>query len=352
MSENSLRIREKYISKLFKKIQDLEEGIDLLGQVDRRILRNSIQTGGAYLNNLEARSMYLQRGGSDPLGGSGGSGSSSVPLGSPSRGSSAPVGSSLSSAGLGSLSGIGFGGGAGGSGPPPPPPPPGGSSGGGAAAVERASLREIQEAALVAKSKIRSQEDELKAASDNITALKANTGKLKNDLLSLRKLVSSITIKEFPEIDPGDIPTIDTIPKSMQYNSYWTIPWEKLRKVPEDITEDQFITLLENPPNKSALPAMDQATKDKLIAPNEKTNKPDYTKEMYEATCKNILSRDVKGKKDATGKRLPVTQNDIDEEYTRRLGLHGGLTRKYLSNSVTSSEMPDNNYMLSETSFF
>ena len=51
MSENSLIVRQKYISKLFDKIESLQEGIQLLEKVDRKIFKKSmartIQAGGA-----------------------------------------------------------------------------------------------------------------------------------------------------------------------------------------------------------------------------------------------------------------------------------------------------------------
>lgn len=51
MSENSLIVRQKYISKLFDKVESLQEGIQLLEKVDRKIFKKNmfrtIQAGGA-----------------------------------------------------------------------------------------------------------------------------------------------------------------------------------------------------------------------------------------------------------------------------------------------------------------
>lgn len=48
MSENSLKIRQKFISKLSSKIEMLNEDLELLRNVDRKILRKStLQRGGA-----------------------------------------------------------------------------------------------------------------------------------------------------------------------------------------------------------------------------------------------------------------------------------------------------------------
>lgn len=50
MSENSLIVRQKYISKLFDKVESLQEGIQLLEKVDRKIFKKNmfrtIQAGG------------------------------------------------------------------------------------------------------------------------------------------------------------------------------------------------------------------------------------------------------------------------------------------------------------------
>jgi len=366
MSENSLRIREKYISKLFKKIQDLEDGIDLLGQVDRRILRNSIQTGGAYLNNLEARSMYLQRGGASsspprlsgtalpspgsggaltpsrsgaasPLGGGGGSGTAGLFSGAASSSASPLGGGGSSTAGL-------FSGAAGAAGAA--------ASAGSGAVVEKASLREIQEAALIAKAKLKSQETELTEAAENINKLKQNTAQLKKDLLGLRALVSSIKIQEFPEIDPNDIPSFTSLQQSIQYNAYHAVPWDKLVQVPDGISDAEFSSVkLEIPPGESKYPKMAQDVKDSLIAIDPKTKMANYSIAMYDTTSKNIHSSTMRktDRKDSSGKKLAPTDEEVNASFAAKRSTY---TKKYLSNSVTSSEMPDNTYMLSETSFF
>jgi hypothetical protein len=55
MSENSLIVRQKYISKLFDKVESLQEGIQLLEKVDSKIFKKSmsrtIQAGGAAVTN-------------------------------------------------------------------------------------------------------------------------------------------------------------------------------------------------------------------------------------------------------------------------------------------------------------
>jgi len=170
MSENSLRIREKYISKLFKKIQDLEDGINLLGQVDRRILRNSIQTGGAYLNHLESRAMYLQRGGSS-------------------------------------------------------------SGGGGENDPDQIRMKEIQENALIQKARIDQQEDQLNKASATIRSLNLKTSDLRSTLENLSDLISSIKLKNvrIPKSYPFDLEAWNPI---LVYNAYHNIPFDKLINPP------------------------------------------------------------------------------------------------------------------------
>ena len=166
MSENSLRIREKYISKLFRKIQDLEEGINLLGQVDRRILRNSIQTGGAYLENLEAKAMYLQRGG-------------------------------------------------------------GSSGGGGENDIDQIRMKQIQENALIQKARIDEQEEQLNRASQTIRSLNLKTFDLRTTLENLSDLISSIKLKNvnLPKSYPFDLDSWNPI---LIYNAYHGIPFNEL----------------------------------------------------------------------------------------------------------------------------
>jgi hypothetical protein len=59
MSENNFQVRARYAAKLLKKVDALSESINLLSRVDKQLLKQNIQSGGARLQNL---SRY-QRGG-------------------------------------------------------------------------------------------------------------------------------------------------------------------------------------------------------------------------------------------------------------------------------------------------
>jgi len=66
MSEKSLEIREKYISKMLKTVGALQEKVALLGKVDNRLISKKMQSGGAVLQRLNyMKSNLRQRGGAD-----------------------------------------------------------------------------------------------------------------------------------------------------------------------------------------------------------------------------------------------------------------------------------------------
>lgn len=65
MLENSLKIREKYINKLKSKVDSLVESVNLLKQVDKKLLNEGQQTGGAKLNKLMNSYARLQSGGAN-----------------------------------------------------------------------------------------------------------------------------------------------------------------------------------------------------------------------------------------------------------------------------------------------
>lgn len=63
MSENNLKIRQKFLKKLQVKIADLEEDLELLHRVDRKIIRHSFkQTGGegetVNLQNIQQKAAF------------------------------------------------------------------------------------------------------------------------------------------------------------------------------------------------------------------------------------------------------------------------------------------------------
>ena len=321
MSENSLIIREKYISKLFKKIQELEDGIDLLGQVDRRILKKNIQAGGAYLDHLESRSRYLQKGGAE--------------------GGASPVRGDLAAGAL--------------------------ALGNKAEAGGMISLKGVQEAALIAKARLRRQEDALKQAARNIEKLSKNTQELKDDLQNLTGLVKSIKI-DIPNLESKKV-DINAFSNTIAYNAFWCRKWSNLLYVDHLLPEAQMAELLNTKPENANLKPLSSVPKDK---------QEEALKDINEATYKVLLEQlgsctDAEAREMGIKPPPPLTVRPLGDEspsVAPRLspplgaeGEEGSLSppvpagtpskrNKYYSNSVTSTDMPDNNYMFSETSFF
>ena len=69
MLENSLKIREKYVNKIKAKVDSLTESISLLEKVDKQLMRDQVQMGGAKLEKM-INSYNIQAGGAAPGGAS------------------------------------------------------------------------------------------------------------------------------------------------------------------------------------------------------------------------------------------------------------------------------------------
>jgi hypothetical protein len=67
MFENSLRIREKYVNKIKSKVDSLMESVSLLEKVDRQLMNDQVQMGGARLNKLMKSYNNLQTGGASNI---------------------------------------------------------------------------------------------------------------------------------------------------------------------------------------------------------------------------------------------------------------------------------------------
>lgn len=67
MLENSLKIREKYVNKIKAKVDSLTESIYLLEKVDKQLMRDQVQMGGAKLKKM-INSYNIQAGGAAPGG--------------------------------------------------------------------------------------------------------------------------------------------------------------------------------------------------------------------------------------------------------------------------------------------
>ena len=311
MSENSLIIREKYISKLFKKIQELEEGIDLLGKVDRRILKKNIQSGGAYLDSLETRARHIQTGGAE--------------------------------------------------------------AGSGPSTGEKISLKGIQEAALIAKSKIRSQSAALEQAAKDIQKLTANTAELRSDLANLTGLVKSIKIGEIPDLKSSPI-DVSSYTNMILYNAFNCVPWNSLVFVEASLSEEAMGELLDKKPEAAGLRP---ASPEERIRGIGSTTEIDYNQLCAQiGSCPGSIpvsgSGSVSPPSPGGSARAPASMaassasglGSTSPSGSRRgstslSGSRRGLSsppakesNKYYSNSVTSTELPDNDNMFSETSFF
>lgn len=68
MLENSLKIREKYVNKIKAKVDSLTESMHLLEKVDRQLMREQIQMGGARLEKMMKSYDNIQAGGAAPGG--------------------------------------------------------------------------------------------------------------------------------------------------------------------------------------------------------------------------------------------------------------------------------------------
>jgi hypothetical protein len=63
MLENSLKIREKYVNKIKAKVDSLNESISLLEKVDKQLMREQVQMGGAKLEKMIKAYNNIQAGG-------------------------------------------------------------------------------------------------------------------------------------------------------------------------------------------------------------------------------------------------------------------------------------------------
>lgn len=66
MLENSLKIREKYVNKIKAKVDSLNESISLLEKVDKQLMREQVQMGGAKLEKMIKAYNNIQAGGAAP----------------------------------------------------------------------------------------------------------------------------------------------------------------------------------------------------------------------------------------------------------------------------------------------
>ena len=181
MLENSLKIREKYINKLKAKVDSLSESINLLNKVDRKLLIEQQQIGGAKLNKLMSSYSNIQNGGT---------------LG--------PDGKHIEGT-----------------------PTDDETSAVPAAIKDSLKISDIEKAALRKKAEILLQRKKLDEINKNIDALSKNFAPINAALLNVRDLINSIHIR-IPKMNQASAPDISHLPFVYQYNIYHQIPYDKL----------------------------------------------------------------------------------------------------------------------------
>ena len=170
MLENSLKIREKYVNKIKAKVDSLSESIHLLEKVDRQLMKEQVQMGGARLNSLMKSYNNLQSGGA----------------------------SSTLAAASSDAKGVDF--------------------------------RAVQEAALKKKAEILLQRDSVDLLNANIAKLAQGFEPINKVLNNVKRLIESININ-LPDLAKADPPSVDAWSALAQYNLYRNNSWSKIKKV-------------------------------------------------------------------------------------------------------------------------
>ena len=185
MSEKSLEIRQKFINKILKKVDSLEESLTLLSNVDKRMLKKGIQLGGARLHNL------IQMGGADPSGVF-----DENPLGN------IQVNADAKSA---------------------PAPPK----------KDLLELKGIQKQALISKVRLVKQREALEKAQKTIWELNNNLSGIRAAILSISKLMEGLN-EDMPKLDEANIPNLSSYMDVYLWNAFHGIHWSQLQKLPEE----------------------------------------------------------------------------------------------------------------------
>jgi len=178
MLENSLKIREKYVNKIKAKVDSLSESIHLLEKVDKQLMKNQLQMGGARLNSLMKSYNSLQSGGALPA-----AAVAPAPVVAP----------------------------------------------GTAAVSSSVDFRQVQEAALAKKAEILLQKDNIKKLQDNIDALKDGFAPINEILGNVKRLIDSINVEFDPtKLNVGGPPKLSDWSPIAQYNLLHNKGWAKI----------------------------------------------------------------------------------------------------------------------------
>ena len=198
MLENSLKIREKYINKLKAKVNSLTESINLLNKVDRKLLIEQQQIGGAKLNNLMRSYSNIQNGGTLGSDGKHIEGTSFEDEQSATPSVATAIKDSL-------------------------------------------KFSDVEKAALRKKAEILLQRKKLDEINKNIDALSKNFAPINAALENVKDLINSIHIR-LPKMSEASAPDISHLPFVYQYNIYHQIPYENLHSAAAFAKESDPIT--------------------------------------------------------------------------------------------------------------
>jgi hypothetical protein len=205
MFENSLRIREKYVNKIKSKVDSLMESVSLLEKVDRQLMNDQVQMGGARLNKLIKSYNKLQSGGALPQ-----------------------VNSNETN-------------------------------------QKNISMTELQETVLGKKVDIHNKQTQLDELRNKIDNLSQSFEPINKTLLNVKQLIESISIV-LPDLEKAEIPSFVDWSVYAEYNLYHNIQWNKM-VMKKDLIKDgnKNFTVFNVPPSDGDVILDDKQKEDYII---------------------------------------------------------------------------------------
>lgn len=189
MSEKSLEIRQKFINKILKKVDSLEESLTLLNNVDKRMLKKDIQLGGARLRNLNQMGGFFYGG---------------------APGDNANLDTDL--AAIAPDDDV----------KPASKPAP---------KKDLLELKGIQKQALISRLRIANQREALEKAQKTIWELNNNLSGIRASILSISKLMEGLN-EDMPKLDEANIPNLSSYMDVYLWNAFHGIHWSNLQNLP------------------------------------------------------------------------------------------------------------------------
>lgn len=242
MSENSLEIRQKFISKILRKVDSLEESLTLLGKVDKKMLRRDIQIGGARLQNLQQMGGFW--GGVFDMDEQPGGAKATMKelLGSPKKNNVGPTVDKIERTVNKTA--------------------PTDNQFGPFKAKDTVQLKEIQKQALISRVTLAKQKEALLKAQETISELNNNLQGIRKAILSISQLMQGLNM-DMPVLEEANIPGLSSYDDIILWNAFKNIPFDKLQNLPtegDDINQKLNILMVENYGDP-----LDVETKNKLI---------------------------------------------------------------------------------------